>query len=108
MASSIQAGFQRTYTLSFTKADGSPGEVEGLPGWSLSEPALGVLTVAADAMSAVLAHSGGVGDTIINVNADGDLGLGVFPIVVTETVSMMAPIGAVAGAISAGPEQPIA
>lgn len=37
---------QRAMSVSYTKADGSPGQVEAAPEWSLSDPSLATLTPA--------------------------------------------------------------
>ena len=34
----IHQGFKRIITLRYTKADGTPGEVEGVPVWSIVPP----------------------------------------------------------------------
>lgn len=95
---------QRSITVSYAKADGTPGEIEGAPQWTLTDPSIATLTVAADGMSAVVQHSGGVGEVMLEVRADGDLGAGVFPIVVSEVFSMRAPLGATAGSLGVSEE----
>ena len=107
MAFDIRGGFKRSVSVAFTKADGSPGLVEGIPAWTLSDPAIAGLVVAADGMSAEVSHMGGVGEVILSMSADGDLGAGVFPIAAVETFTMMAPIGATAGVFAVGDEVPV-
>lgn len=103
----IHQNFKRTVNISFTKADGTAGSVEGLPVWVMSPAETSTLTVAADGMSADIAWAG-VGDgAVLTVTADGDLGAGVFPVVITETFNFIAPLGAVAGAVSVGAEAPV-
>ncbi|MGH8570013.1 MAG: hypothetical protein ACREXU_18905 [Gammaproteobacteria bacterium] len=103
----LHPGNQRAMSVSFTKADGSLGQVETAPAWSLSDPALATLAAAPDGMSATIAHNGAVGEVTLTVRADGDLGAGVHPIVLSEIFTLMAPLGAVGGAMSVGEEQPI-
>lgn len=107
MAFDISSGKQRSVMIAFVKADGSPGEVEGAPIWELSEDSLADLEVAADGMSAVIGHIGATGTTRLEVRADGDLGVGVFPIFVGEDFVMRAPLGATAAAFTVGDEEDI-
>jgi len=68
---------------------------------------LGVVTPAADGMSAAVAWTGtGLGATL-TATADGDLGAGVFPIVVTDTIDFVAPLGASTGAFNVSEEVPV-
>lgn len=105
MAFDIGTSKQRVVRVAFTKADGSPGEVEGLPTWTLSDTSLATLEVAADGMSATIRHSGATGSTRLDMRADGDLGSGVHPIVVGEDFVMLAPLGATAAAFTVGAEE---
>ncbi|CAN5814349.1 hypothetical protein BH20PSE1_BH20PSE1_01070 [soil metagenome] len=108
MADDINEGKQRTLTAEFTKKDGSAGTVEGKPVWELSDAALATLVPAEDGMSAKVQHNGAVGPVDWTMTADGDLGIGVFPIVKTDTFNMLAPFGAEGGTVTVGPEEPIA
>lgn len=56
---------------------GNPAPVDGAPVWSLTNPALGTLNVAADGMSAELVPAGPLGSFSVQVSADADLGEGV-------------------------------
>lgn len=100
----IQEGFKREISVAFSKADGTPGTVQGFPSWTASDEALALVVPAADGMSAMVLHQGGVGDVTVTMTADGDLGIGVFQISATEVFSMLPPLGAVAGKIAVGPE----
>ena len=106
MAFELHQGFKRVISLAFTKADGSPGEVEGAPAWDFQPAGIGELAVAADGMSAELTWAG-TGDGELTVTADGDLGTGVFPITISEQFTFVAPLGAVAGGISVSDEVPV-
>jgi hypothetical protein len=106
MAELIHQGTQRTILLSVVRADGSAGVVEGSPVWSVNPPELGSLVPSVDGLSAVLTWAG-VGEGIITATADGDLGEGIFPIIVTEVVTFVAPLGAVAGSFTFTPEAPV-
>lgn len=59
-------------------------------------------------MSATIAHNGAVGEVTLTVRADGDLGAGVHPIVLSEVFSMLPVLGATGGSFTVGEEQPIA
>lgn len=58
MAYEIHQGFKRNVVVSYSKADGSAGVVEGLPVWSLLPEAVGTLAIAADGMSADVTWAG--------------------------------------------------
>lgn len=103
----IHPVMQRPMSVSYTKADGTPGEVESAPEWSLSDPSLANLSAAADGMSATLQYNGAVGEVSLMVRADGDLGAGVHPIVLSEVFTMLPALGATGGSFSVGEEQPI-
>ncbi|MFH0351033.1 MAG: hypothetical protein ACHBMF_03740 [Chromatiales bacterium] len=103
--SDIKPAYKRTITAAYTKADSTPGQVEGVPVWTLSDPLLGTLTPAVDGMSATIAHKA-PGSATVEVTADGDLGAGVHPIVLSEVFTMLAPLGAEAGTLSVGEEAP--
>jgi hypothetical protein len=104
----LTATQQVPYTLAFTDAKGNPARVDGIPQWAASSPETLALTPGADGMSC-LAVAGLVGDTQISATADADLGEGTRPVVVTDTVRVVA-AEAVAGTMTAGTpeEQPAA
>lgn len=100
----IHQGFKRTITPQYTKADGTPGQIEGVPVWSITPAETSVLTIAADGLSADLAWAGSGDGAVLTITADGDLGTGIFPVVITETFNFVAPLGAVAGTVTVGDE----
>ncbi len=104
MSNAIHQGFKRVITPVYTKADGTPGQVEGAPVWAVVPDNTSVLTVAADGLSAELAWAGTGDGAILTITADGDLGTGVFPIVITETFDFVAPLGATAGVVNVSDE----
>jgi hypothetical protein len=64
-------------TVVFTKADGTPGEVDGIPTWTSSDENIGsIQNVTTDGMSAEVHGMGVVGMVTITVAADADLGDG--------------------------------
>lgn len=103
----IHPGNRRHRTLGFTKADGSPGEVEGPPLWDSNDATLAIMDVDTDGMHGTIAHNGSVGDFTVTSRADGDLGIGVNPIVIADIFHMLAPLGATGGSSSVGAEEPI-
>lgn len=107
MAFDIHPLNQRLLTVAYSKADGSPGQVETPPQWELSDEALATLAVQGDAMGANIQHNGAVGEVTLTVRADGDLGVGVFPILISEVFTMLPPLGATGGSLGVGEEQPI-
>ena len=86
-------------------ADGTAGQVEGVPVWDIAPVETSVLTVAEDGMSAELTWAGTGDGAVLTITADGDLGTGVFPVIITETFNFVAPLGAVAGTVTVGDEQ---
>lgn len=103
----ISPGMQRSRTLEYSNAKGEPGTVEAPPTWTLSEDALANMAVDPDGMRGTIAHNGSIGDVVVTSEADGDIGLGVNLIVVSDTFHMKAPFGAVGGRSSVGAEEPI-
>jgi hypothetical protein len=63
-----------------------------------------VLTIAVDGLSAELAWAGSGDGAVLSITADGDLGTGVFPVVITEIFNFVSPLGAVSGTVSVGDE----
>lgn len=106
MATEIHQGKKREYTLSFTKADGSPGIVEGSPTWELSPPEVGTIAQTDNGLTAFVTWSGVATGAILKITADGDLGEGVFPIVIQDQIDFIAPLGAVSGSLAVGEEVP--
>ena len=58
-------------------AGGNPARVDGVPVWSLSDADHGVVTTAADGLSAEFVPDGTLGTVQVMVKADADLGTGV-------------------------------
>lgn len=56
---------------------GNDAQVDGVPAWALTDPALGSLEVDADGMGAKFIPAGPVGSLMVQVSADADLGEGV-------------------------------
>jgi hypothetical protein len=104
MAFQIHQGFKRVITPIYTKKDGTPGQIEGAPVWTIVPVETSLLTVATDGLSAELAWAGTGDGAILTVTADGDLGTGVFPVILTETFDFVAPLGAVSGSVTVGDE----
>lgn len=114
MASIIDPGFKRLITPMYdrTNADGSvdagAGTVEGVPTWELSDGTLATMVVNPDGLGGEVQHNGAVGEFTLTVRADGDLGAGVFPVVLSEVFTMAASLGATGGSLGIGDQVPIA
>lgn len=65
-----------TLAIQPVDAKGNPAKVDGVPAWTNSDDTAGVLTVAADGLSAEFV-AGMPGVTQVTVTADADLGAGV-------------------------------
>jgi hypothetical protein len=86
----INNGFKRTITITgYFKADGTPGQIQGVPVWTVSDPAAANLVVSPDSMSADIFYvSPAVGVTVTSV-ANGDLGAGVSNVTIVDTFDMV-------------------
>lgn len=69
-----------TLRVAFKDSEGNPAQVQGVPVWGQTDPALGTVTPAEDGMSATFDH-GSPSSGQINVTADADLGEGVVPVI---------------------------
>lgn len=80
---SMQMSIEKVCQLKIAPVDkfGNPAKVDGVPAWSLTNPALGALEVDADGMGAKFTPAGALGALAVQVNADADLGEGVKSIV---------------------------
>jgi hypothetical protein len=96
----VKQGFKAVIIYSFIKADGTPGVVEGIPVITVSNPDVATLVAAADGLSAEITWAGVATGIIVELTADGDIGEGVFPIVIQDTLDFAAPLGATGGASS--------
>lgn len=103
----IHPGNRRHRNLSYENAAGQPGVVEGPPAWSLSDDTLADMAVDAHGMHGTIAHNGSIGDVVVMSEADGDIGLGVNRIVISDTFHMLPPFGATGGSSSVSAEEPI-
>jgi hypothetical protein len=110
----IRPGQQRHRRLNYTKKDGSPGRVQDPPTWELSAAGDGVnpadvasVNVDPDQMHGIIGHNGGIGDLTVISNADGDVGLGVNTIVITDVFHMRGPLDAEGGTSDVSDEEPI-
>jgi hypothetical protein len=97
MAFEIAQGFKRTVTNTYTKADGTPGQLDGIPVWSAVPEGFVTIVPAADGLSADVIWAGSATGVVVSALADGDLGTGVFPISISNSFDLVAPLGAVAG-----------
>lgn len=107
MAIEIHQGFAVTVTNTYTKADGTPGQIEGVPVWTATPDGIATIVPAADGLSAEVQWAGSALGVVVTSLADGDLGTGVFPISLSNTFDFVAPLGAVAGASVVSAEHPI-
>lgn len=88
------------FTVAYTTAAGKPAIVDGSPVTTVSDATLAHVDGAVDGMSGFIIADG-VGDIVVTVTADADMGGGVMPIVVTDTLSIIA-AGAAAGTFGFG------
>lgn len=80
---------------------GNPAAIDGVPTWSVGDPAIIGLDVAADGLSAYAIAAGPVGLSQVNITADADLGEGVttisgtvdFQVVAAQAVGLAIPVG---------------
>lgn len=107
----IHQGKFRTYTFNYVKADGSAGKVEKINEVSLTPAELGTISrqILSDDGSNVQVDVAwaGSGDASLVVNADADLGAGDFPIISTEAITFVAPLGADNAVVAISDEQDV-
>jgi hypothetical protein len=93
----IFPGNQRHRRLNYQQLDGSPGKTQDPPTWDLSAPegvdaaSLASVVVDPDGRHGIIGHNSAVGDLTIASVADGDVGLGVHTIVITDIFHMRPP-----------------
>ena len=90
----IHEGKKRVMSVAFTKANGQPGQVAGIPTWTNDTPNV-LVTPTPDGMSATIAWAA-PGDANVTMTANGDLTGGNFPLIVTEAFTCLPPLGATA------------
>lgn len=105
----IQPGMRRHRTLKYHKADGSPGSIQDPPTWDMVNPELANVLVDEANMHATIDHNGGIGDLTITSRADGDVGIGDHPIILTDIFHMLPPkeLDAAGGMSEVSEEEPI-
>lgn len=81
----MDIGQKKRGTVSWKKANGDPGQVDGVPVWSNSNATSYQMDVAADGQSALFTKLA-QGDTDIAVTGDADLGGGVTPVTASGTL----------------------
>jgi hypothetical protein len=84
----LRKGFYRVLTVEFIKEDGTVGTIDGVPTWDVDKPDVVHLVPAADGMSCEV-HYLAVGDCIVSVHADGDLGTGMFDLTASEPFTLL-------------------
>jgi hypothetical protein len=101
--SSMMMKVNQSLPISIKPVDqfGNAAAVDGIPAWSLSDPAMGSIAVAQDGMSAQFTPAGQVGSVVVQVSADADLGAGIVSIMGSLQVDLLAG-DAVAVQITAG------
>lgn len=85
-------------------AANNPAKVDGVPQWSVSDPAIITLVVAADGMSAEAITAGPLGTSQVSVSADADLGDGVRTITGILDIEVQAAEAASVGIVAGTPE----
>jgi hypothetical protein len=80
-----------TATLKITNDAGQPARIDGLPVWTVSDPAIVTLDVATDGMSAIAKATGTEGVTQVTAEVDADRGEGVRPITAIGDIAVLGP-----------------
>lgn len=96
---------QRAITIVFVDQAGVPARVDGIPATVTSDPAVAAFDVAADGLSGTL-RGVGAGSCVLRTVGDADLGAGVVPVVIEETVEITEAGQAAGGSFIAGPAVP--
>ncbi len=84
---------------------GKPGQVDGVPTWASSNPAVAAVEPAQDGLSAVVKTADELGTTQISVTADADLGEGVTPIAGTIDIEVVGGQAVSLGIIAGTPQE---
>lgn len=87
---------------------GNPVPIDGVPAWSMSNPAVLSLHVAADGLSAVVETLGPLGQCQVSAQADADIGEGVVTIAAILDVDVIASQAAVLNIAAGAPESRLA
>ena len=77
MALTMTADQQSVLSVTFADDHGNPAPVDGIPTWTVSDPALLTFATNADGMGGTLVTVGPTGTGQVTVTADADLGAGV-------------------------------
>lgn len=102
MPTQIHAGMKKLATVTYQKADGTPGTVTGVPTWASSVPDVLNVVPAADGMSADCIYLS-PGDSVVSVTASGMNGV---LITVSDTVTCLPAATATGATLTFGPEVP--
>ncbi len=88
-------------SVEFKTAAGNPGQVDGVPTWTVSNPGVLSIVVSDDGLQALVRTTGALGDSQVSVSADADLGAGVRNVTavldVTVQSAEVVTVGIVAG-----------
>lgn len=108
----IHPGKGRDWTLSYTKANGDPGLIDpNIQAVVTVAPpdgatvAVGAFNTTTGQQVIAIDHNGNMGDVLVTVKNDGDLGSGIIVITISETFSMIGE-GATAVSSSVSGERP--
>lgn len=75
----MDIGQKKRGSVTWKKANGDPGRVDGVPAWTNSNATAYQMDIAADGQSALFTKLA-LGDTDVAVTGDADLGSGVTPV----------------------------
>ncbi len=92
-------------SVQFLTAAGNPGAIDGVPVWSVANPALLDLSISDDGLQVLIRTTGMLGSTQVSVTADADLGEGTRPVSAVLDVEVQA-AGVVSAGIVAGTPRP--
>ena len=77
-------------SVQFLDSRGNPAEVDGVPNWFIDNPNVATIAPAADGLSCLVTPAGPLGDAMVSIKADADLGEGVINLVGTFELTVTA------------------
>lgn len=86
-----------TATAYFEDKFGNPAVVDGVPVWTVADPAILTMAVSEDGMTATFTATGVAGTTQVSMDADADLGEGVRTITAIDSIQVVPGEAVVAG-----------
>lgn len=93
--------------VAFKTGAGNPGQIDGTPTWTVSNPGILDLAVSDDGLQALIRATGALGAAQVSVSADADLGAGVRAVSAVLDVTVQAAEVVSAGIVTGTPRSKV-